>query len=250
MAVPPFLLAALVTVIAFLYASVGFGGATGYLAVMSQFEIDPDLMASTALVLNVVVAGISFFNFTRAGHLRKRLTLPFATASIPAAFLGGSIKLAEGAYFILLYSLLTYVMLRMLFARKGRKEETDGSRPPPLWLALACGGGIGLLSGMVGIGGGILLSPVIILAGWGTPKQAAATSAGFILLNSISGLAGRLSGGNLVLDTLGAWLLPASILGSLTGSYLGARYFSGLWTRRILGIVLLIAVIRFWAEQW
>lgn len=247
MTFPPFWLAALVTAIAFLYASVGFGGATGYLAVMSQFEIEPDLMASTALILNVIVAGISFFNFARAGHLSKRLTLPFVSVSIPAAFLGGSIKLAPGAYFILLYSVLTYVMLHMLFARNERKAEADGFRPPPPWLALACGGAIGLLSGLVGIGGGILLSPVIILARWGTPKQAAATAAVFILLNSISGLLGRLIGGNFMFGELGAWLLPAGILGALAGSYLGAQRFSGLWTRRVLGVVLLIAVVRFWA---
>lgn len=246
MTVPPFWLTAPVTAIAFLYASVGFGGATGYLAVMSQFEIEPDLMASTALILNVIVAGISFVNFRQAGHLNRRLTLPFVSASIPAAFLGGAIKLAPGAYFILLYSVLTYVMLRMLFACNDRKVEADGFRPPPLWLALACGGAIGLLSGLVGIGGGILLSPIIILARWGNPKQASSTAAAFILLNSISGLLGRFIGGNFMFGELGVWLLPAGILGALAGSYLGARRFSGLWTRRTLGVVLLIAVVRFW----
>jgi len=112
---PSILLTLLVGGIAFLYASVGFGGATGYLAVMSQFGIEPNLMATTALLLNVVVAGISFTNYARAGHMEKRLLLSFPLASVPAAFLGGFIKLNQELYFVLLYSMLTYVMFRMLF---------------------------------------------------------------------------------------------------------------------------------------
>jgi hypothetical protein len=237
------LLAALVAVVAFLYASVGFGGATGYLAVMSQFDIAPAVMASTALVLNIFVAGIAFINYARAGHLEKRLLIPFLATSIPAAFIGGYFKLTDDIYYILVYAVLTYVMFTMLFTRKGTMDKAALLRPFPLWLALTCGAGIGLLSGMVGIGGGVFLSPLIILARWGTSKQAAATAAGFILLNSVSGLVGRLLGGNLVLGMFGAALLPVGILGALAGSYLGARRFSGLWTRRILGIVLLVAIV-------
>ncbi|HEX7541271.1 MAG TPA: sulfite exporter TauE/SafE family protein [Anaerolineales bacterium] len=242
---PSSLLAALVAVVAFLYASVGFGGASGYLAVMSQFGIDPAIMASTALILNIVVASIAFINYTRAGHLVKRLLIPFLLTSVPAAFLGGYFKLTDEAYYLLLYAMLTYVMLRMLFARPEPQSGAADLRLFPLWLALVCGAGIGLLSGIVGIGGGVFLSPLIILARWGTPKQAAATAAGFIVLNSISGLIGRALGGNFVLGTFGAALLPFGIIGALAGSYLGARHFSGLWTRRILGVVLLIAIVNF-----
>lgn len=242
---PSPLLAALVAVVAFLYASVGFGGATGYLAVMSQFGIAPAVMASTALVLNIFVAGIAFINYTRAGHLEKRLLIPFLITSVPAAFIGGYFKLTDDFYYILLYAVLTYVMFTMLFAHKGTVDESARLRPFPPWLALTCGAGIGLLSGMVGIGGGVFLSPLIILTRWGTPKQAAATAAGFILLNSVSGLLGRLLGGNLVLGTFGPALLPVGILGALAGSYLGARWFSGFWTRRILGVVLLAAIVTY-----
>ena len=243
---PSPLLAVLVTAVAFLYASVGFGGASGYLAVMSQFGIDPAIMASTALILNIVVASIAFINYTRAGALRRDLLLPFLLTSVPAAFLGGYFKLQADVYLLLLYAVLTYVMLRMLFARPEPQTGTEDLHSFPLWLALTCGAGIGLLSGMVGIGGGIFLSPLIILARWGTPKQAAATAAGFIVLNSISGLLGRALGGNFVLGAFGAALLPLGIIGALAGSYLGARKFSGLWTRRILGVVLLIAIVNFW----
>jgi uncharacterized membrane protein YfcA len=244
--VPFFLLTFLVGGIAFLYASVGFGGATGYLAVMSLFGIEPKLMATTALLLNIVVSGIAFTNYARAGHTQRGMLLSFPLASVPAAFLGGYIKLNEDLYFILLYSVLTYVMLRMLFTRKQSMDDSKGSQAPPFWLALLSGAMIGLLSGMVGIGGGILLSPLIILMGWGTPKQAASTAAGFIFVNSVSGLLGRFIGGNIMFAELGAWLLPIGILGALAGSYFGARRFSGLWTRRVLGVVLLIAVVRFW----
>jgi uncharacterized membrane protein YfcA len=243
---PSSFLMILVGGIAFLYASVGFGGATGYLAVMSQFGIEPKLMATTALALNLVVAGTAFVNYARAGHMERRLLLSFPLASIPAAFLGGYIKLNEDLYFVLLYSVLTFVMLRMLFTHNNTTVDEETLHPPPLWLALLCGAVIGLLSGMVGIGGGIILSPLIILMKWGTPKQAASAAAGFIFLNSFSGLLGRFIGENLMFGELGAWLLPVGILGALAGSYFGARRFSGLWTRRVLGVVLLIAVIRFW----
>ena len=232
--------------IAFLYASVGFGGATGYLAVMSQFGVEPNLMATTSLILNVIVAGIAFINYARAGHVDKRLLLTFPLASVPAAFLGGFFKLNETLYFMTLYGVLTFVTLRMLFTRDGGTDQGSDLRPFPIWAALVTGALIGLLSGMIGIGGGIILSPLIILMRWGTPKQAASTAAGFILLNSVSALLGRLLGGNFVFGELGAWLLPVGILGALAGSYLGARRFSSVWTRRALGAVLLIAVVRFW----
>lgn len=242
---PSTLLTILVGGIAFLYASVGFGGGTGYLAVMSQFGVEPNLMATTTLLLNVVVAGISFTNYARAGHVHRRLLLSFPLASVPAAFLGGYFKLNEEYYFVLLYSVLTYVTIRMLVMRNSEASEIDTLRPPTTWLALLCGAVIGLLSGMIGIGGGIILSPLVILARWGTPKQAASTAAGFIFLNSLSGLLGRFIGGNFTFGELGVWLLPVGILGALAGSYLGARRFSGLWTQRVLGVVLLIAVVRF-----
>lgn len=248
MTTPPTLLTILIAIIAFLYSSVGFGGATGYLAVMSLFNIEPNLMATTALLLNVVVAGIAFFNYRRAGHVQKRLLTSFPLASIPAAFIGGYFKLNEDLYFVLLYIVLTYVMLRMLFTRKTNEHKTAQTKTPPLWLALLAGAFIGLLSGMVGIGGGIILSPLIIMLGWGTPKEAASTAAIFIFLNSLSGLLGRALGGNILFGQLGAWLLPIGVIGALTGSHFGAQKFSSLWGKRVLGVVLLVAVVKFWVE--
>ncbi len=243
---PPILLTFAISAIAFLYSSVGFGGATGYLAAMSLFGISPETMASTALILNIIVASISFSSYFRAGHLNTRLLLPFLLTSIPAAFLGGYLKLTDQIYYILLYTVLTFVAIRLLFFSKSLENRI--SHLPPLWAALLVGLGIGLLSGMVGIGGGIFLSPVIILSGWGNSKQASAVAAAFIVLNSVSGLVGRMFGGNFIFGEFGAWLLPFGLLGALAGSYIGAEKFSSLTLRRALGIVMSFAVTNFWIK--
>ncbi|MBN1303138.1 MAG: sulfite exporter TauE/SafE family protein [Anaerolineales bacterium] len=181
----------------FLYSSAGFGGATSYLIILSQFGIEPNLMASSALLLNVMVSGIAFINYIRAGHIDRRLLFLFPAASAPMSFLGGLIKISREVYF----SLFVYATWQMLFPSQERPYERKGVSPPPPWLALASGAAIGLVSGMVGIGEGILLTPLVIMAGWGTPKQATSTSAGFILANSISGLLGRWQGRTLEQDT-------------------------------------------------
>lgn len=243
---PSFTLTLAVAAIAFLYSSVGFGGATGYLAAMTLFGLPPQSMASTALVLNILVAGISFTNYYRAGHLKIRLLWPFLVASIPAAFLGGYWKLSDQIYSTLLYTVLTFVAIRLLFFSQRKNADHRQHTPPPWWAALLTGLGIGLLSGMVGIGGGIFLSPAIILAGWGSPKQSSAVAAAFIILNSISGLTGRVIGGNFVFDGFGMALIPFGLLGALGGSYLGAQRLSSLGLRRALGVVMSLAVSNYW----
>jgi len=234
------LLFVFVPLIAFIYASVGFGGATGYLAVMSLFGIEPQVMASTALALNILVAGISFLSYYRAGHL---------ITSVPAAFWGGSYKLTDQTYYILLYGVLTFVAIRLLFFSK-KKDDIKAVHAVPFWPALIIGFGIGLLSGMVGIGGGIFLSPIILYARWGNSKQAATVSAAFIVLNSTSGLLGRLACDTLILDTFSLSLLPFGLFGALAGSWFGAQRFSNLNLRRALGMVMSFAVSNFWLAFW
>ncbi len=238
-----------VPLIAFLYASVGFGGATGYLAVMSFFGIPSQVMASTALVLNIFVASISFSSFYRAGHLRRDLLLPFIATSVPAAFLGGYFKITAEIYSILLYTVLTFVAIRLLFF-SNEQADNQPLRPVPLLWALALGLGIGLLSGMVGIGGGIFLSPVIIFARWGNSKQASAVAAAFIVLNSLSGLLGRITGGTFQFDTFSLSLIPSGLIGALLGSYVGARRLSSANLRRALGMVMALAVSNFLWMLW
>lgn len=239
-------LSLLVFVIAMLYSSAGFGGASGYLVAMNFFNIPNAVMSSTALVLNIFVSSISFTNYARAGHFRPKLLLPFLITSIPTAFIGGMFKLSEQTYTTLLYVVLTYLALRMILFPVISEKAGWTPRPIPLWAALLSGAIIGLLSGMVGIGGGIFLSPLIILMEWGDSKQAAASAGGFIAINSISGLIGRLVNGTLAFGEFGLSLVIFGLLGALIGSQLGAIKFSGVGVRRALGTILTIAVGTYW----
>lgn len=237
-----------IPLIAFLYASVGFGGATGYLAVMTIFGISPQIVANSALVLNILVAGISFASYYRAGYFRRNLLFPFLIMSLPAAFVGGFVHISDETYKILLYLALTVVAIRMLFF--SRENYDQSTRKVSLPLALILGLVIGLLSGMVGIGGGIFLSPIIILARWGTPKEASAVAAAFIFINSASGLVGRFSAGTFFLDGFSLSLLPFGVAGAVVGSYYGAIRLSGAYIRRGLGVVMSLAVVNFWVTYW
>ncbi len=236
----------LVLIVAALYSSAGFGGASGYLIAMNFFGIPANIMSSTALVLNIFVSSISFTNYARAGYFRPRLLLPFLITSIPAAFVGGTIELTEQIYTTLLYLVLTYLAIRMMILPTLIEAPNWSPHPIPLSAALLSGAGIGLLSGMIGIGGGIFLSPLIILMQWGDAKQAAASAGGFIAINSISGLIGRFANGTFAMGEFGFPLMVVGLLGALIGSQLGAIKFSGASIRRALGVILCIAVVTFW----
>jgi len=240
------LLFLLVFIVAVVYSSAGFGGASGYLLAMSFFGIPANVMSSTALVLNIFVSAISFTNYFHAGHFRPKLLIPFLITSIPAAFLGGAFKLTQQTYTSLLYAVLTYLALRMTFFPVLSDKSDWSPRPILLWAALLSGAVIGLLSGMIGIGGGIFLSPLIILAGWGNSKQAAASSGAFIAINSISGLIGRISGGTFAFGAAQIPLLVVGLAGALIGGRLGAVNFSSAGVRRALGAILMIAVGTYW----
>ena len=236
----------LVFVIAVVYSSAGFGGASGYLIAMSFFGIPANVMSSSALVLNIFVSSISFTNYAHAGHFRPRLLLPFLITSIPAAFIGGTIELSQQIYTTLLYLALTYLAIRMVLLPTLTEAPNWSPHPIPLWAALLSGAGIGLLSGTIGIGGGIFLSPLILLMQWGDSKQAAASAGGFIAINSISGLIGRFGNGTFALGEFGIPLLVVGLLGALIGSQLGAVKFSSAGVRRALGIILTLAVGTYW----
>lgn len=241
---PPWSLVILAFGVAFLYASVGLGGGSGYLAAMSLFVIATPLIASTALTLNILAASVAFLTYRQRGHFEPTLLWPFLLTSIPAAFLGGYLRLPDTLYLMILYVVLAYVGLHLLFWEPVIPTPSISRRVS--WLTILLSGFvIGLLSGMVGLGGGIFLSPLIVLTGWGTPKQAAAASSAFVVVNSASGLLGRILGGTFVLGILGASLLPVGFAGALLGSRVGARYLSGRWLRRLLGLVLLLTVVSY-----
>jgi len=196
----------------------------------------------TALTLNVLVATIGTIHFARAGWFSWRLFWPFAATSIPAAAVGGALALDDRAYRVIVGFVLVFAAYRLLVSA-GRVPE-PGVRPPRTVVALTAGAGLGLLAGLTGVGGGIFLSPLLLLAGWAGAKETAAVSAAFILVNSIAGLGAFLAaGGAMASGTLP--LLAAAGGGGWLGSRLGARRFHGPTIRRLLAIVLAVAAAKF-----
>lgn len=240
----PALLALAVGVVAMLYASVGHAGASGYLAVMSLAGVAAPTMKPIALTLNVLVSAIGAYQFWRAGHFRWSLFWPFAAASIPAAALGGALILPP----LLLKRLIGVVLLFSAARFFWKPAEPAEVRPPSTPLALAAGGGLGLLAGVTGTGGGIFLTPLMLLCQWATTKTTAATSALFIFVNSVSGLSGHmLSGGSIPRGT--AALAAAAVVGGTIGSYLGSRKISPRSIRLLLAVVLVVAGLNLLLER-
>jgi uncharacterized membrane protein YfcA len=230
----------LLAIMAFLYASVGHGGASGYLAVMALFAIAPPLMKQTALLLNLGVSLMSFIAFYRQGYFKWNLFWPFALGSIPAAFLGARIPLTDSTYKQILGACLFLAVIRMVISLK---EGTRRSLPAVI--GVITGAVIGLLSGMIGIGGGIILSPLLLLFRWASLKEAAAVSALFIFVNSVSGLAGLKTWIPLDQSQMVYWL-AASLVGGFLGARWGAAIASNTKVKWILALVLVIASLKLW----
>lgn len=231
---------------ALLYASVGHGGASGYLAVMALAGVVPATMKPAALALNVLVAGIATWRFARAGAFSLRLWWPFAVASAPAAFLGGSLALPDAGYRPVVGAVLLFAAWQ-LFVHAARASADEGRvQPPRLLVALPCGAALGLLSGLTGVGGGIFLSPLLLMMHWGGARVVAGVSAAFILVNSITGLAGHLRSGATLPAELPLWLAAAGV-GGWIGSALGARRLAPAALRRMLAIVLAVAALKLMA---
>jgi uncharacterized membrane protein YfcA len=223
---------------AVLYASVGHGGGSGYLAVMALFGIAPESMRPTALSLNVLVASIGLVRFYRVGAFSWTRFWPFAVASVPCAFIGGMIDLPVGLFKALVGLVLMFAAYRLF-----TNPLSDVSRGVPIVAALAWGAGIGLLSGLTGVGGGIFLSPLLILMGWATTRETCGVSAAFILVNSIAGILGLLSKGATFPSQLPYWVV-AAVLGGIIGSELGSRRLNSATLRKLLAVVLVIAGLK------
>jgi uncharacterized membrane protein YfcA len=225
--------------IAMLYSSVGHGGASGYLALMALFGIDVVLMKPSALILNLFVSSIAFITYFRAGHFRLKLLLPFIITSIPAAFLGATLEIPPDLYKKILGVCLVIASLRILI-----RPAEDGDRKKLfIPIALASGALIGFFAGMIGIGGGIILSPLLLLTRWGGMKETAAASAAFIFLNSLSGLSGHVMAGMEVSPSIVIWI-SAVMIGGLIGSWTGGFKLSAAHLKYLITAVLLVASIK------
>lgn len=223
--------------VSFLYSSVGHGGASGYLALMALFSFAPESMKPTALLLNIFVAGISFYYYFKAGHFNKKLFISFAIASIPLAYLGGTIEVDASIYKKILALLLIFAILKMLNVFG---KESDNIKQVKLWQGLIVGAIIGFFSGLIGIGGGIILTPVILLLHWGKMKEAAAVSALFIWVNSAAALIGQFSSG-VSIEKASFVLVVIALIGGILGGYYGSKKINNLHLRYILAFVLIIA---------
>ena len=239
------LVAAGVFLIATLYSTVGHGGGSGYLAVLAIAAIAPEQMRPTALLLNIFVASLATWKFGVTSTFRKQLFVPLILSSTPAAFIGGSIELPGVIYKPTVGVALIYAAFR-LFISISRHEPT---KEPKRTAVIVTGICIGFFSGLIGVGGGIFLSPLILLLGWTTAKQTAAITAPFILINSIAGLAGIAAteqfGGGLPVDfSFVAPLVIAVLVGGFVGASIGSKKLGHQGLRVTLGLVLLVASLK------
>lgn len=226
-----------VFLLAVLYSSVGHGGASGYLALMAIFSFSPEFMRPSALVLNIFVSSIALFSFYRNKHFRIKLLLPFIITSVPFAFLGGAITVNPKTYKVILGVFLIVAIARMIYRPKNQDDEIKSMNKN---LAYIIGIFLGFFSGLIGIGGGIILSPIIVLLKWGNIKETAAVSAAFILVNSVSGLTGQVSQGIQLAPEIG-YMLAVAVLGGIIGSYMGSYKITNKVLRYALSVVLTFA---------
>lgn len=226
----------LIAIAAVLYSSVGYGGASGYLAAMALFGMEPAMMKPAALTMNIFVTTLVLARLARAGYFNWRLFLPFAAGSLPLAFIGGALTLNSAVYRVLVGLALLLAAWRLLW----QGGDSDRVQPPAAWIAVPVGAVIGFVSGLTGVGGGIFLSPLLLLCNWTTMRGSAAIAAAFILFNSIAGLAGYAT-------TAAAWpsgiplLVVTAFAGALLGSELGTRRLAPRRLQQVLSVVLVIA---------
>jgi uncharacterized membrane protein YfcA len=233
------LLLAAVFAVAFFYSSVGHGGATGYLAALALVGVAPMSARVAVLTANVLVAGIAWWRFGWAGHFDWRVLLSFAVVSVPCAWLGSRVHISPQVYKIVLGVVLTAAGLVLLLRSRWQTDDVV-LHEFFLPLALLIGAGLGFLAGLTGIGGGVFLSPLLYLFRWVKPKTTGGIAAGFIVLNSIAGLAGTgwqkiMHAGPLL------WLTLPAVIGALLGTHLGVRRWSSITFSRVLAGVLIFA---------
>ena len=227
-------------IVAALYASVGHGGASGYLALMALFGVSTAIMKPSALILNVFVSSVSLYAFYKAGYFRWKLLLPFIATSVPMAFIGAGLEISPSLYKKILGVCLVIATARILI--RPRALDAENRKLNPI-VALLTGAVVGFFSGMIGIGGGIILSPLLLVTRWANVKETAAVSAAFILVNSIAGLTGHVVAGMEISPNIISWVLVA-FAGGILGSYVGSRKVTLIQLKYVLALVLVLASVK------
>ncbi len=237
------LLLPLFALVALFYSMVGFGGGSSYLALLTLSELDHSLWRPLALICNVVVVSSGTWFFLRRGHFSWKLFAPFVLTSVPMAYWGGTIQLEKRPFLFLLGGCLLLAGLRMALDRRLPQRDATVLQPRTAWLlGLPLGAVLGCISGLVGMGGGIFLAPILYMLGWGQPKQIAATASAFILVNSVAGLAGYASqAGSLALPAVAWWLPLAVLIAGQLGSRLGSGAFPAQRVRQGTALLVLLA---------
>ncbi len=234
------LLATLFLVTAALYSSVGFGGGSTYLALLLIWGVPYFIFPVIALSCNVIVVSGNCFNYIRAGNLNLRLLTPYLIGSIPLAYIGGSLPVEKELFEILLLAVLTTAGILLLFNFKSYDDQESSYKKVPLTFSILIGAVLGFVSGIVGIGGGIFLSPILFLIRAGKPKQIVTAASLFILINSISGIIGQINKNDVLMEITNYWyLLAAVLIGGQIGNFLNLKIFS----TRILALVTAFLVL-------
>jgi len=234
------LLAILFLATAALYSSVGFGGGSTYLALLLIGGIPYFIFPVIALSCNIIVVSGNCFNYIRAGNLNLKLLIPYLIGSIPLAFIGGSLLIEKRLFEILLFLVLTTAGVLLLLNFKSYDDKEENYIKIPIPVSISIGGALGFISGVVGIGGGIFLSPILFLIRAGRPKHIVTTASLFILINSVSGIIGQLTKNAVINEIPNYWyLLVAVLIGGQLGNFLNLRIFP----TRILALVTAILVI-------
>ena len=239
------LLAILFFITAILYSSVGFGGGSTYLALLLIWGVPYFIFPVIALSCNIIVVSGNCFNYIRAGNLNFKLLFPYLIGSIPMAYLGGSLPIEKQLFEILLFIVLSAAGTLLLFNFKSYEDREESYRKITMFISILIGGLLGFISGIVGIGGGIFLSPVLFLLRAGRPKQITTTASLFIIINSISGIIGQLTKNDVLVEIQNYWyLLVAVLIGGQVGNFLNLKIFS---TRALVlatALVVLFVAVR------
>jgi len=234
------LLAILFLATAILYSSVGFGGGSTYLALLLIWGVPYFIFPVIALSCNIIVVSGNCFNYIRAGNLNLKLLIPYLIGSIPLAFIGGSLPIEKELFEILLFSILAAAGTLLLFNFKSYDNKKENYKKIPIVVSILIGGTLGFISGVVGIGGGIFLSPILFLIRAGRPKHIITTASLFILINSITGIVGQLTKNEVLSEIPNYWyLLGAVLIGGQLGNFLNLKVFPA----RILALVTALLVI-------